>query len=354
MATTISVIGLLLAAIIFVVAIWKGLDVFTSTILVSFIIILTSWMDWWTSLSSYAEGYVGFIQNNVFVLVIGAVFGELMAASGCAESIANVVTEKMGAKRVILSIALITTVFVYVGVSGFVVLFVLAPIATIMMKQAGYPYRMIPGIIFIGATCSAMIPYAINITNIMPAQYLGTSMGSAPILGWVAFVVSFAVGYFYMVHAAKKAAIKEGTAIDESQPVKIQPTRDDLPSFWVALIPFILVVVLVLALSNLTDMNTNAIVVLSMFVGSVVIVLFCHKQVGSVAKILEKGVNNGIGATVMAAAILGFSGVLQSGIPVHYQLCNGSEDEPVSDRVLRTEYPCRYPWKRNLFHRHVL
>jgi H+/gluconate symporter-like permease len=183
MATTISVIGLLLAAIIFVVAIWKGLDVFTSTILVSFIIILTSWMDWWTSLSSYAEGYVGFIQNNVFVLVIGAVFGELMAASGCAESIANVVTEKMGAKRVILSIALITTVFVYVGVSGFVVLFVLAPIATIMMKQAGYPYRMIPGIIFIGATCSAMIPYAINITNIMPAQYLGTSMGSAPILG---------------------------------------------------------------------------------------------------------------------------------------------------------------------------
>ena len=32
MATTISVIGLLLAAIIFVVAIWKGLDVFTSTI----------------------------------------------------------------------------------------------------------------------------------------------------------------------------------------------------------------------------------------------------------------------------------------------------------------------------------
>ena len=165
MATTISVIGLLLAAIIFVVAIWKGLDVFTSTILVSFIIILTSWMDWWTSLSSYAEGYVGFIQNNVFVLVIGAVFGELMAASGCAESIANVVTEKMGAKRVILSIALITTVFVYVGVSGFVVLFVLAPIATIMMKQAGYPYRMIPGIIFIGATCSAMIPYAITVSR---------------------------------------------------------------------------------------------------------------------------------------------------------------------------------------------
>ena len=30
------------------------------------------------------------------------------------------------------------------------------------------------------------------------------------------------------------------------------------------------------------------------------------------AKILEKGVNNGIGATVMAAAILGFSGVLQA------------------------------------------
>lgn len=229
MATTISLIGLLAAAIIFVVAIWKGLDVFTSTILVSFIIIITSWMNWWEALQSYANGYVGFIQGNIFVLVIGAVFGELMAASGCAESIANVITEKLGASKVILSIALLSTVFVYVGVSGFVVLFVLAPIATVMMKQAGFPYRMIPGIIFIGATCSAMLPYAINITNIMPAGYLGTSMGSAPILGIVAFVVSIAVGYGYMVYAAKKAAIKEGTVIDTSVSVKIEPSRPDLP-----------------------------------------------------------------------------------------------------------------------------
>ena len=312
MATTTSVIGLLLAAVIFVVVVWKGVDVFTSTILVSFIIILTSRLDWWDALGSYAEGYVGFIQGNLFVLVTGAVFGELMGESGCAETIANVITEKLGAKRVIFSITLLSTVFVYVGVSGFVVLFVLAPIATIMMKQAGYPYRMVPGIIFIGAACSAMLPYAINITNIMPAQYLGTSMGSAPILGWVAFIVSICIGYFYMVHAAKKAAIKEGTAIDESKPVKIVPTRDDLPGFGIALIPLVLSVGLVLALSNLTEMDTNAIVVLSLFIGSLSIVIFCRKQLKSVKKILDKGVNNGIGATIMAAAILGFSGVLQS------------------------------------------
>lgn len=235
-----------------------------------------------------------------------------MGSSGCAESIANVITEKLGVKRVILSITVLSTVFVYVGVSGFVVLFVLAPIATVMMKQAGYPYRMIPGIIFIGATCSAMIPYAINITNIMPAQYLGTSMGSAPILGWIAFIVSIAVGYFYMVHAAKKAAIKEGTVVDASQPVKIEPSRDDLPPFGIALIPFVLSVVLVLLFSNVTDMNTNAVVVLSLFIGSAVIVLLCFKQLKGVTKVIGKGVDNGIGATIMAAAILGFSGVLQS------------------------------------------
>lgn len=312
METIISVIGLLVAAVVFIVVIWKGLDVFTSTILVSFIIILTSWMQWWDALTAYVDGYIGFIGNNLFVLVIGAVFGELMGSSGCAESIANVITEKLGVKRVILSITVLSTVFVYVGVSGFVVLFVLAPIATVMMKQAGYPYRMIPGIIFIGATCSAMIPYAINITNIMPAQYLGTSMGSAPILGWIAFIVSIAVGYFYMVHAAKKAVIKEGTVVDASQPVKIEPSRDDLPPFGIALIPFVLPVALVLLFSNVTDMNTNAVVVLSLFIGSAVIVLLCFKQLKGVTKVIGKGVDNGIGATIMAAAILGFSGVLQS------------------------------------------
>ena len=35
METIISVIGLLVAAVVFIVVIWKGLDVFTSTILVS-------------------------------------------------------------------------------------------------------------------------------------------------------------------------------------------------------------------------------------------------------------------------------------------------------------------------------
>ena len=96
METIISVIGLLVAAVVFIVVIWKGLDVFTSTILVSFIIIITSWMQWWDALTAYADGYIGFIGSNLFVLVIGAVFGELMGSSGCAESIANVITEKLG------------------------------------------------------------------------------------------------------------------------------------------------------------------------------------------------------------------------------------------------------------------
>lgn len=329
MASTLSVIGLLAAAVIFIVVVWKGLDVFTSTILVSFIIIITSWLDWWEALTNYATGYCGFISGQIFVLVIGAVFGELMATSGAAESIANIITEKLGVKNVILSITVITTVFVYVGISGFVVLFVIAPIATVMMKRAGYAYRMIPGIIFIGATCSAMLPYAINVTNTIPYTIImeqipdaETSLGSAPLLGIVAFVISTGVGYGYMVYAAKKTAIKEGTVVDDTKPVKIVPTRDDLPSVGIAVIPFVVVVALVLALSNInvfmpdvTPMNANAVVVLAMFVGSLLLVLLCGKQIGKNLKdTIAKGVNNGVGATVMAAAIIGFSTVLQTSI----------------------------------------
>lgn len=322
MATTISVIGLLVAAVLFIVVVWKGLDIFTSTILVSFIIIITSWMNWWDALTNYASGYTSFISSQIFILVIGAVFGEMMNISGVAESLANTITEKLGVKNVILSITVISTIFVYVGISGFVVLFVIAPIATVMMKRAGYAYRMIPGIIYIGATCSAMLPYAINVTNTIPASIIAevlpnveVSLGSAPILGIVAFVVSTCIGYFYMVHAAKATAIKEGTVVDTSQKVKIVPTRDDLPSFGLSLIPFVLVIALVLGLSNLTSMDSNAIVVLSLFVGCVVLYVLCHKQIGKeLKKTIEKGVNNGVGATVMAAAIIGFSTVLQNSI----------------------------------------
>lgn len=320
MGTAVSVIGLLVAAVVFIVVVWKGLDVFSSTILASFIIILTSWMNWWTSLQTYASGYCAFIASQIFVLVIGAVFGELMATSGAAESLANFITEKLGVKNVILSITVITTIFVYVGISGFVVLFVLAPIATVMMKRAGYPYRMIPGIIFIGATNSAMLPYAINVTNTIPAAMIKeqipdaqVSLGSAPVLGIVAFVVSTLIGYFYMVHAAKTAAVREGTAVDTTEKIKIVPTRDDLPPLGVALIPFVAVIVLVLCLSNMTQMDANAVVVLSMFIGCALLVLLCHRQIGDKLKsTIGKGVQNGVGATVMAAAIIGFSSVLQS------------------------------------------
>ena len=253
--TTLSVIGLLAAAIIFIVVVWKGMDVFTSTILVSFIIIVTSTMNWWDALANYASGYCGFIASQIFVLVIGAVFGELMGASGAAESIANIITEKLGVKNVILSITVISTVFVYVGISGFVVLFVIAPIATVMMKRAGYAYRMIPGIIFIGATCSAMLPYAINVTNT---------------------------------------------------------------------IPFVAVVVIVLAFSNVSALQNlikvtdpNAIAVFAMFIGCLLLVLLCYKQLvvkDGLKSIIAKGVDNGVGATVMAAAIIGFSTVLQNSI----------------------------------------
>ncbi len=329
--TALSVIGLLVAAALFIVVVWKGLDVFTSTILVSFIIILTSTMNWWGSLQAYAAGYTGFIGSQIFVLVIGAVFGELMGASGAAESIANIITEKLGVKNVILSITVITTVFVYVGISGFVVLFVIAPIATVMMKRAGYAYRMIPGIIFIGATCSAMLPYAINVTNTIPASIIAeqlpgepVSLGSAPVLGIVAFVVSTLIGYCYMVHAAKKTAVKEGTVVDDTKPVKIVPTRDDLPSVGVAAIPFVAVVAVVLIFSNVAAAKAlikvedpNAIAVFAMFVGCLLLVLLCNKQLkvgDGLVKIIGKGVNNGVGATVMAAAIIGFSTVLQSTI----------------------------------------
>lgn len=329
--TTLSVIGLLAAAIIFIVVVWKGMDVFTSTILVSFIIIVTSTMNWWDALANYASGYCGFIASQIFVLVIGAVFGELMGASGAAESIANIITEKLGVKNVILSITVISTVFVYVGISGFVVLFVIAPIATVMMKRAGYAYRMIPGIIFIGATCSAMLPYAINVTNTIPAAIISeqlpdveVSLGSAPILGIVAFVVSTLVGYCYMVYAAKKTAIKEGTVVDDTKPVKIVPTRDDLPSVGIAAIPFVAVVVIVLAFSNISALQNlikvtdpNAIAVFAMFIGCLLLVLLCYKQLvvkDGLKSIIAKGVDNGVGATVMAAAIIGFSTVLQNSI----------------------------------------
>ena len=85
-----------------------------------------------------------FLAQFFPIFLLGALFGKLMEDSGSVTSIANFMVDRLGEKRAILAVVLAGAIVTYGGVSLFVAFFVLAPMATVLFRNAGIPRRLMP------------------------------------------------------------------------------------------------------------------------------------------------------------------------------------------------------------------
>lgn len=201
------------------------------------------------------------------LFLFGAVFGKLMDDTGSARSIARWVSSKLGAKQAIASVVLCCAVLTYGGVSAFVVAFAIFPVAAALFRDAGIPKRLIPGALALGAFSFTMsaLPGTPAIQNAIPMPFFGTTAFAAPGLGIIASIVMFVLGMAWLNRRAARArgagegygqhpdalpapdvvmrehAQGRGFDIAELQP-EVLP-REDLPPFWLALLPVVVVIV---------------------------------------------------------------------------------------------------------------
>src|SRR5215510_7443439 len=90
------------------------------------------------------------------LFLLGAVFGKLMDDSGSVTAIARFMTDQLGSNRAILAVVLAGALVTYGGVSLFVALFVLAPMAQAMFRTAGIPRRLMPATVGLGTLTFTM------------------------------------------------------------------------------------------------------------------------------------------------------------------------------------------------------
>ncbi|VEI47581.1 H+/gluconate symporter and related permeases [Actinobacillus equuli] len=88
----------------------------------------------------------------------------------------------------------------YGGVSLFVVVFAVYPLALAVFKEANITRRLIPGTIACGAFTFTMtaLPGSPQIQNLIPTRYFGTDAMAAPIMGIIASAVLFFGGVAYL------------------------------------------------------------------------------------------------------------------------------------------------------------
>ena len=270
-----------------VVALLSGLDVFD------------------TYTGPYMEGLVGFVKSWFPIFLLGAVFGKLMEKTGAAKSVAKKVTQLIGKKRAVLGVLIAAAVFTYGGVSLFVVVFAIYPIALELFREANISRKLLVPTFALGAFTFTMtsVPGTPQIQNLIPMEHFGTTPMAGPVIGIVTTLIMAVGGYLWLAYRAKKLSAKGEGFTEPTNQVPTEETTDEkVPNWVLSLLPLLIVVVLL----NVVKMEA----LWSLLIGVLSIMILNVKDYKQFIPSINDGSKGSVMAILNTSAAVGFGAVI--------------------------------------------
>ncbi|HFH9945711.1 TPA: GntP family permease [Streptococcus suis] len=242
-----AILGVLLAVVAIIYLTSKNLHVIVAAPVASLIILVTNQMNIIEAMlgkeQSYMAGLAGFLINNFVIFMLGSILARYMEASGATLTIANSILKVMGKDspyKVLLAIALITSILTYGGVSIFVVIFTLLPLSRPLFKELNINWALFPIPVFMGASTYTMttLPGTPSIQNVIPTKVLGTSLTAAPLISLAASLVLLLFGLFYMAYCLKKS-LANGESYTEDDDDTVVDLADKRPNLFFSILPLL-------------------------------------------------------------------------------------------------------------------
>lgn len=191
--------------------------------------------------TSYMAGFTGFFADWFLMFLLGAIFGEVMAVSGAADSVAHWVVKTFGVKRAAIAVVAACAALTYGGVSVFIVAFSVYPMAVSLFREADLPRRFIPGALAFGSVTFTMTSAGSpEIQNLIPMQFLGTTAYAAWEVSLVVAVLMAAIGFLWMGRLIRRAVAK-GERFHARDDDKAPRDEKDLPHPLLAVAPLVAV-----------------------------------------------------------------------------------------------------------------
>jgi len=184
-------------------------------------------------LANWTQTFMGaaavFLAQFFPIFLLGALFGKLMEDSGSVAAIAEFMTQRLGQHRAVLAVVLAGAMVTYGGVSLFVALFVLAPMAQALFRAAAIPRRLMPAAIALGTSTFTMsaLPGTPAIQNAIPMPFFGTTPFAAPGLGIVASLIMLGFGLWWLARS-EASARRAGEGFGADAPAGAATAADDL------------------------------------------------------------------------------------------------------------------------------
>lgn len=310
-----GVIGILVSLALIIIGAYKGWNIFPISLLGGIIVIFCNGMNLWEGISvNYAAGWTSWAGGYFLLFALGALFGEAMAASGAAKSIAYKVSDLIGANKAPIAITVITLILTYGGINSFVVAFTVYPLAMVMCNEANVPRALAVAGMLLGAGTATQtaFPGTPSTQNVVPTTILGTTTTAAPAIGVVCSVVMVGIGLFYISWQQKRYAARgEGFhALPQDNLGDGSVVRVEVPNFVLSLIPIIGVIVCIFLSRNY--MAATASVCLSLFVACVLTFVLFWGRITDKKGVINKGFSSSIGPLMNTAAIVAYGTVVQA------------------------------------------
>ena len=329
-----SLFGIFLGLGLLMYLAFKGYSIIWVAPLAAAVVALTGGLDIIsTYMGPYMKGFVDFVKAWFPAFLLSAIFGNMMETTGAAKSIAIFLTHKLGSKLAIAAIVLSCAVLTIGGVSLFVVVFAIYPLALAMFREANISRKLIPGAIALGAFTFTMtaVPGSPQIQNLIPMQYFGTTAMAAPIMGLTATFILFFGGVYYLNWKRNKLE-SQGEFYTEPDLAHMGKKDDGekLPNILVALLPLVTVVTILNVLPYVVKFteeqkaagrSASEFIVYALLAGIALIFVLNVNKREKLMKSLAVGSQGALGAIMNTSAAVGFGTVVRA-VPGFADLTN--------------------------------
>jgi len=237
----------------------------------------------------YLPGFAAFVQDYLFIFLLSAILGKIMEESDDAASIGEFVLDVLSYRYAAVGIFFASALLSLGGISGFVLIFTIYPIAKSVFEEANLPRSLILAAIAGGTVVVGLpLPGSPQVHNLIMMDYLNTSALAGLALG----LVSISTG------AESNAKTNES--------VLKKPDLAKLIKFITAMLPLLTVFILLAVLSKDP--------LLALFLGVIVSIIKNFRKI-ELLKILNDSISNAVLPLMFAASAMGFGQVISS-LPV--------------------------------------
>ncbi len=327
-----SLIGILVGLVVLVWGAYKGLPILILGPAAAVIVFAFSGLPIIENMKgAFAADFGGFATSNFLLFLPACILGAMLGDCGAAQDIAvkiGGISEKAGGKHakfwIIMGLSLITAVLSFGGVSGFVVIFTIAPICRAIFKKFDIPWHMVIAVaVYGGCMWTAILPGSPSVQNLIPIDYLGTSAKSAPVIATLCSLTCIAFGAWYIWFQLKRnekrgegyiktGALMEKEAGDLNNAI-LNATCSNM-QFIKALAPSIVL----LAAMNVFNIEPFV----SLALGCLVCGILYWNQFDNLGKTFGSGCTSTMKSIMNVAAVVGFGAAVELAPGFEYLIAN--------------------------------